>query len=210
MDHTHANSQKNKPDFLSRHRIEALADGLFAIVMTLLVLELKVPDLEHNVSARVLAQAMASQWRMFFSFTATFILAAVFWLLHQRILRLTNVFDRTATFLSLAPMLFVSLLPFSTATVSRYINNATASILYFGNQFFIAFLIAMLWLRTKSAAMEPDEAREHRLVGIRVVTLTLAFLLASVVAAVQSQYSWSAFVVAVAVSRIYQRRILRV
>jgi uncharacterized membrane protein len=134
----------SQSDFLSKHRIEALADGLFAIVMTLLVLDLKVPDLAPHSTARELAQAILWQWRLFFSFTVTFILAAVYWLLHQRILRLLHALSKPDAFLAIAPLLFVSLLPYSTATVGRYMGNGTAEALYFGNQFAIAFFIECL------------------------------------------------------------------
>jgi uncharacterized membrane protein len=200
---------KNNTDFLAKHRVEALADGLFAIVMTLLVLDLKVPELARNASPRELARAIASQWNLFFSFGMTFVLAAVFWMLQQRTLRLVHDFDKIATFLSLAPLLFVSLLPYSTATVGHYLNNGTASVLYFANQFLIVLFIALLWWRTTPATARAEEVREHRLIGIRVVALTVACLLAAVTAVFQPQYSWSAFVGAVLVFRVYQRRVLR-
>jgi|SRR5271165_1260515 len=210
MTETLTKPHESKTDFLSKHRIEALADGLFAIVMTLLVLDLRVPDLAHNATAGELAQAIISQWRLFFSFTVTFILAAVYWLLHQRTLRLFQRLNKADAFLGLAPLLFVSLLPYSTATVGRYMGNATATALYFGNQFAIAFFIAWLWFRTRSRAMEPDEAREHKLVGIRVVALTVASLLAAITALFYTEYAWSAFLIAVLASRGYQKRTAKI
>jgi hypothetical protein len=57
--------------------------------------------------------------------------------------------------------------------------------------------------------MEPNEAREHKLVGIRVTTLTVASLLAAVTALFYSDYPWIAFLLVVVASRVYQRRSMR-
>lgn len=199
----------SKSDFVSKHRIEALADGVFAIVMTLLVLDLKVPELGPPVSAQALAHAIASQRTLFFSFAMTFVLATVFWMLHQKTLRLLHNLDKATVFLSLAPMLFVSLLPFSTATFGRYLENATASALYFGNQFAIAFFIFCLWFKTLSSVADSEERRERRLLGVRVGTLALACLCGALVAIRKPEYASTVFLIAFGVSRVATRRLLR-
>ncbi len=209
MTQTLATPQAPKTDFLSKHRIEALADGLFAIVMTLLVLDLKVPEFEHHASARELAQAIVSQWRLFFSFSVTFVLAAIYWIQHQRVLRLFHSLRRPDTFIALAPLFFVSLLPYSTATVGRYMGNATAMALYFGNQFAIALFISCLWLRIRSQTLDSAEIREHKMVGIRVVALSVASLAAAIMALFYTDYVWIALLIPILASRVYQRRILR-
>lgn len=199
-----------KSEFLSKHRIEALADGLFAIVMTLLVLDLRVPELEPPVTAHALAYAIISQRRLFFSFAMTFVLATIFWMLHQKTLRLLHNLDRTAVFLSLAPMLFVSLLPYSTATFGRYLENATACALYFGNQFAIAFFIVCLWFKSRADAANSQEAHERRLIGVRVGSLALGCLFGAIVAVPRPEYASMAFVVSLGISRLLGRRLLRV
>lgn len=200
---------QRREDFLSKHRIEALADGLFAIVMTLLVLDLRVPELQPPVTAHALEHAIISQRSLFFSFAMTFVLATVFWILHQKTLRLLHHLDKTAVFLSLAPLLFVSLLPYSTAAFGRYLENGTACSLYFGNQFAIAFFIVCLWLKTSSGDGASEEARERKVLGVRVGTLALACLLGAVIAVPKPEYASSAFIVALATSRLVARRVLR-
>jgi uncharacterized membrane protein len=201
---------QSKADFLSKHRIEALSDGLFAIVMTLLVLDLRVPELEPPVSAHALAHAIASQRRLFFSFAMTFVLATVFWMLHQKTLRLIRSLDKGTVFLSLAPMLFVSLLPYSTATFGRYLENATASALYFGNQFAIALFIFCLWYKTGSSVTDLEEVRERRLLGVRLSSLALGCLLGALVGVRKPEYASMAFIIALVLSRFLAKRVLRI
>lgn len=96
---------------IGKHRIEALADGLFAIVMTLLVLELKVPELPHGASTAEFMHELSGMWRVIFSFVMTFSLAGLFWMRQQTILTATRNLDRLGALLHLAAMMFVSLIP---------------------------------------------------------------------------------------------------
>src|SRR6266478_7181135 len=68
---------------ISKTRIEALSDGVFAIVMTLLVLQLKVPDLPRHASSRELLAALRQEAPLFLTFLITFVISGVFWFTHQ-------------------------------------------------------------------------------------------------------------------------------
>jgi uncharacterized membrane protein len=134
---------------IGKHRIEALADGLFAIVMTLLVLELRVPDLPHHLSNAELMHELAPMWRVLFSFVLTFFLASMFWMSQQAILTATRTLDKFGAALHLTAMMFVAFMPFSTAMLGRYISNGFAMSLYFGNQTVVSLLLCAAWLRER-------------------------------------------------------------
>jgi uncharacterized membrane protein len=194
---------------LSKHRIEGLSDGLFAIVMTLLVLDLKVPELEGRVGAHVLLHALGSNWRVFFSFWVTFCLAALFWVIQQRIFVVIRVVDRASLFFSLASMLFVSLLPFAAAVYGRYSYNATAMSLYFADQFGIALFIALLWWRTvhTNNLAEMEKADQKRM-SVRVYSLALGGFVATLAGIYKPEYAAIGFILPVAAGRLYQKKFL--
>lgn len=194
---------------LSKHRIEGLSDGLFAIVMTLLVLDLKVPELEGRVGAHALLHALGSNWRVFFSFWVTFCLAALFWLIQQRIFVMMRIVDRASLFFSLASMFFVSLLPFAAAVLGRYSYNATAAALYFGDQFGIALFIALLWYRTihTNNLVDVEKADQKRM-SVRVYSLACAGLAAALAGMFKAEYAAIGFVVIVGAGRLYQKKFL--
>ena len=128
----------------SKHRIEALSDAIFAIVMTLLVLDLKVPD---AVAAGGLRHALASDSATWYSFVLTFLLASVYWVLQHQVFDLLEaVSNRTLipTFLFLG---FITLLPFSTALMGHHPEPFSIA-LYFANQFGIG---AALTLKLETA-----------------------------------------------------------
>src|SRR5690242_11054474 len=107
-------------DLWNTHRVEALADGVFAIVMTLLVLELKVPALPRDASAAEVWRGVVELGPIFFSYFVTFTLAGTFWFWHHRAFDEIAHVDGPLFALNLAFLSFVSLLPFSTAMFGAF------------------------------------------------------------------------------------------
>jgi uncharacterized membrane protein len=149
---------------VSKHRMEALADGVFAIAMTLLVLEIKVPDLPRSAAPSEIWHAVAHEGPVFFSFFITFLLSGVFWYKHQSLLQHLKVVRGVLLPLNIAFLMFVSVLPFSTAMLGRYLNSVFAQEIYFGNQFALGLLLVLQWrvALSKDLVADPNcvEARQ--------------------------------------------------
>ncbi|HTC56230.1 MAG TPA: TMEM175 family protein [Candidatus Sulfotelmatobacter sp.] len=196
---------------LSKHRLEGLSDALFAIVMTLLVLDLKVPDLGHDVTARQLFHALGSMWRVYFSLFVTFALSSVFWMFQQTVFRAMRKLDRAGTLLSLLTLLFVSLLPFSAAILARYLNSAgrAAQPIYFANQFAIAGLLALLWRRTvRCGNLEEIDLATQARFSVRIYSLALACFAAVLISVFNSAYAFFGFAFVMFLGRMYQKKVL--
>jgi uncharacterized membrane protein len=206
---SHSSGAPKEAFTLSKHRIEGLSDGLFAIVMTLLVLDLKVPEIEGRVGAHELLHALGSNWRVFISFWITFCLAALFWLIQQRIFVVIRAVDRASLFFSLASMLFVSLLPFAASLFGRYSYNPTAMTLYFADQFGIALFIALLWARTvhTNNLVDMEKADQTRM-SVRVYSIAASGFVATLVGIFKPDYAALGFLVPVALGRLYQKKFL--
>src|SRR6185295_494998 len=115
-------------------RLEALSDALFAIVMTLLVLEIKVPDLPRDAPAADLWHALREHRPIFFSFFFTFAFSAVYWVWHHAAFHQIRTADMRVVLLNLGFLMFVSLLPFSTAMLGAFVLRQPVSLgIYFGN-----------------------------------------------------------------------------
>jgi uncharacterized membrane protein len=193
---------------LGKHRVEALADGLFAIVMTLLVLELKVPDLPRPVTDAQIVKEMAPLGRVFFSFVMTFVLASIFWMSQQTILTATRTLDRLGASLHLLAMMFVALLPFSTAMLGRYINTRFAYGLYFGNQALVALVLCVEWFRERSNRNLGDISREvEQRISIRVVSMTAVMLSACIAGSFNPRLAFYGALPAILGTRFYMRRL---
>ena len=100
-------------------RMEALTDGIFAIAATLLVLEIRVPKLEIESSSAMI-HALYPILPSFIAFVFSFLNILIFWINHDSIGKVLLRFDAKLTYLNILFLLFITLIPFTTAFVSEY------------------------------------------------------------------------------------------
>ncbi len=124
-------------------RIEAFSDGVFAIIVTLLVLELKVPALKDHGSVSELSHQLVELMPKFLSWLISFIIVCKFWLNHHYVLGLARHADYAMVWLNSLFLLSQSFIPFPTALVGEYPNNRLAVSL-FGAMFALNTLLFMV------------------------------------------------------------------
>jgi uncharacterized membrane protein len=189
----------------SKHRIEALSDAIFAIVMTLLVLDLKVPE---TIPAAGLLAALAQDSATWYSFFLTFLLASVYWVLqHQVFDLLESVSNKTLafTFLFLG---CITLLPFSTALMGHHPQPLSIAI-YFANQFGIGVALT-LKLETARALNHIQGGFPMKVMRLRLYLL--CFIMAGSTAApllFPRDRFWLAPLILVAVARAVRLILMR-
>jgi len=103
----------------SAERLRTLADGVFAIVMTLLVLELSVPAVKGLSSNSELLHKLAEMWPEFLIYGLSFMILGIFWSIHHGVYADVKRYDTTLVWLNILFLMFVSLIPFSTALVGK-------------------------------------------------------------------------------------------
>lgn len=111
-------------------RIEAFSDGVFAVIVTLLVLELKVPSLSDHASVHQLAEALKETAPKFVSWLISFIIVCKFWLNHHHVLGLAKHATYGLVWLNSLFLLMQSATPFPTALMGEYPNNPLALTLF--------------------------------------------------------------------------------
>lgn len=150
---------------LSKHRVEFLVDGVIAIVMTLLVLDLKVPDLPRHASSSELLHALAPVVPTFFALFLTFMLAGSYWFLHHMSMEYIGHANQRLVFINLGFMLSVSLFPFSAAMLGHFLVNPVAQCIYYGNQCMAATFLMVNWRYAAKAGLltKVDPQTELRL-----------------------------------------------
>jgi uncharacterized membrane protein len=166
----------------SKERIEMLCDGVFAIAMTLLVLELKVPDLPKGTPSVEIWRALRGHGLSFFAFALTFLLAGQFWLIHHIFFHYLRHATRAIAVLSLVFLMFVSLLPFSASMFVAYGTRQSAGmVFYFGNQLVLASLMAVQWLVARAQGLltgaDTDPKRRSYFAVLRAMPVVFALLL---------------------------------
>jgi TMEM175 potassium channel family protein len=105
-------------DFLPKGRLDAFADGVFAIVITLLVLDLSIPAVSDN-----LMPALVEQWPVFLAYIISFAFVGSIWVSHSSITALIKQETPHSYRLTLLMLFFVSLVPFTTKLMAFYLSN---------------------------------------------------------------------------------------
>ena len=103
-------------------RLEAFSDGVFAIAITLLVLELGVPD----TAANDLLAAILDQWPSYLAYVTSFLTIGVFWLQHSAVTSALRAADATLYRVNLLVLLLASFLPFPTKLVGQFVDDRDA------------------------------------------------------------------------------------
>jgi uncharacterized membrane protein len=188
----------------SLEHLTALSDGLFAVAMTLLVLDLRVPvttaataSSEHGLGRALLAMGPS-----FAAYLLSFTMLGTFWLAQHTLLGILGRCDRTLSWISLGFLFVVSLLPFSAALLAHYVHLRLAVGVYWLN---ILLLGAGLEAAARYGArtLVPGDDRQAR---ARLTTFRRRILLAQTLyalAALICLASTTASVIALALVQLY-------
>ena len=165
---------------LSKHRLEALSDGVFAVVMTLLVLEIK-PELEAPGGEEAVRHLLRHLILPVLTFAMAFFISGVFWQLHHRKFSLLRHTNPMHTGLTLCFLFTVTLLPISVSIFLHAKASGLAQAVYFGNFTLIALPLLLSWLYARRAGLaDPaDPTGMGAKLTRRIVTTTLMGLLAT-------------------------------
>jgi uncharacterized membrane protein len=125
-------------------RVEAFSDGVFAIAITLLILEIKVP----SAGSGELSAELLRQWPAYVSFVISFAFIGIMWMNHHRLFTHIERCDDLLLVLNLLLLLGVTAVPFPTAVLAAHLGQPgqrTAVILFNGTYFCIAIFFNVLW-----------------------------------------------------------------
>ena len=101
---------------MSKQRLEAFTDGVYAIVITLLILDIRIPE----VAPADLPRALVSMLPQVFTYVLSFFVVALYWFSHHRVAQQVKLIDGTFVWLNMVWLLFVTVMPFPTALLGRY------------------------------------------------------------------------------------------
>ncbi len=124
-------------------RLVFFSDAVFAIAITLLALEIRLPAGEYATSAALLA-ALLGLWPKYLSYGVSFLVIGSYWMAHHRVYRSIARYDRRLLFLNLLLLLCVGFVPFPTAVLGDH-ADAIATIFYAGTLAMTGMMIALVW-----------------------------------------------------------------
>jgi uncharacterized membrane protein len=145
-------------------RVEGFSDAVFAIAMTLLVIEFKIPNHEQ-VAAKGLAQSLVDLWPNYLAFLTSFVTILVIWVHHHWIFGLIRKIDHPFLYLNGLLLLLVTFVPFPTALMAEYSLHSEAKVaanLYTGTFLAISLAFDVLWRYASLRLLSRNTAREKK------------------------------------------------
>lgn len=155
--------------------MEALTDGIFAIAMTLLVLELKVPDLPKSAGATELLHKIGEEMPSLFSFLISFLYCGLLWVMHHLAMHFVRHLQIGLVWLNLLFLMSISTMPFSCGLLGHFLRNRAAQEIYFANMFVAAALLAAQWvIARQKKLLSEDEPLKVQLMGQQIFFFPVA------------------------------------
>jgi len=170
---------------VDRGRLEAFTDGVFAVAITLLALDLSVAGPGHGS----LAYQLGHHWPQFVAYLISFLTIGIIWVNHHALVRNIAKVDRVLLFLNLFLLLFVVLIPFATSTMASYLaqpgyDSHVAMAVYAGvfEGMAIAFSALFGWTLKEGRLHQPVPRHARRAAAGRFLAGNVPYLVAISVA----------------------------
>jgi uncharacterized membrane protein len=176
---------------MSTGRLEAFSDGVMAVAITLLVLNIDLPALAPGES---LGHGLATQWPVYAAYVVSFLTIGIIWINHHVMIGRLREADRTILFLNLLLLMAIAVLPFVTKLMAEYLRKSSgqhlAAAIYSGAFLvmgvFFAVLNAHILLAKHHRLATPLSEERRRQILSRAAAGVIPYAIATALAAVSS------------------------
>lgn len=175
------------------NRIEAVSDGVFAVAFTLLVLDLRVPMGEAIKTEQDLIAAFCNLTPKLLTYFMSFMTLGIFWTGHSAQFHFIDKSDRHLNWISLFFLLFVSLVPFTTAFLSEHIAFKFSILVYWANIFALGVMVWLNWWYANKQGFVKLAAYElksvHKAIANRIIVAQLLYALGALLCLINNYLS---------------------
>jgi uncharacterized membrane protein len=177
-------------------RIVNFSDGVFAIVITLLVLDIRVPEIPPDLVSQELPSRIVALGPKFFSYVLSFLVIAVYWQAHHRVFRLIRSYDRSLLWLNFLFLMAISFLPFPTSLLGEYGEEQLSVVIYAASVSIASLLLTVTsWYATSGYCLvapdlDDEQIRRQRAQSLAVPAVFLLSIGISFFSPLAAMYSW--------------------
>lgn len=187
--------QSDHQDQLGLERLIFFSDAVFAIAITLLALEIRLPETDELLNNSQLSTQLSGMWHEYLAYILSFIVIGTFWMAHHRKYRFIKRYDDRLMFLNLLLLMVIAFIPFPSSIISKY-PDRSATIFYALTMATAGLLLSGIWWYAShcNRLVDPNlEARQRRRQFIAPLITSAVFLLSIGIAffsADLSRLSW--------------------
>lgn len=177
------------PALMNVGRFEAFSDAVFAIAATLLVVDLRLPDLGGLGPAATL-QRLGSLWPQLLGYATSFAIIGVLWINHHTLFHFVKRVDRGSLIINLVLLLCVAFIPYPTALMAHYPHNRTVVMLFGAMMAVVGWVFSGLWFYAVRQHLRNTPGIDPRFVrdaSLWTLGYPAAYLIATVLVSINSQ-----------------------
>ena len=166
-------------------RLINFSDAVIAIAITLLVLEIRLPELTRGLDGPTITGEILSLWPKYLGYLVSFWVIGLYWMAHHRIFRLIDSYDRRLLTLNLAFLCTVAFMPFPTSVLFDYAGVFIVVLLYAGTLTLTGLSLVAIWLYATKEHRLVDPQLDERMIHNQTQSLLVGpgvFLLSIIVA----------------------------
>jgi uncharacterized membrane protein len=175
-----ANQIEEWPKAGSRvERLTLFSDAIFAFAMTLLAVNIRVPEIAQDLISSQLSVELASLTPKFIGYGLSFFISASFWVFYHRIFTNIKRYDLRLIWLNILFLFFVVLIPFPSDLIGRFLSQEITLVIYSTLMAATGFTLSLIWLYASSRHRLLDESLSNRAIKrmtIRTFVTPIVFL----------------------------------
>jgi uncharacterized membrane protein len=197
-----AGSRENTENGRELDRIVFFSDAVFAIAITLLVLDIHVREIPERLVDEQLPGRLLALWPKYLSYVLSFVVILMYWMAHHITFRAIKRYDRTLIWLNSLFLMCIAFLPFPTSLLGEYGDNQLAVAIYAASVAVARLLLTAVWWYASSGHRLIDESFPEstiRIYLVRGLAVALAFVISigiSFFSVSAATYFWILLVVA--------------
>jgi uncharacterized membrane protein len=177
-------------------RIVTFSDGVFAIAITLLVLNIETPEIPANLVAEDLPGRLLDLWPKLLSYVISFLVILTYWIAHHSIFSAIKGYDRKLIWLNSLFLMCVAFLPFPASLFGEYGDQPLVVAIYAGSLAITRLLLTAVWWYASSGRRLVDRdldertIKAYRLRGLAIPLIFLLSIFISFFSVSAALYSW--------------------
>jgi uncharacterized membrane protein len=182
-------------------RIVTFSDGVFAIAITLLVLNIETPEIPANLVAEELPGRLLDLWPKFLSYVISFLVILTYWIVHHSIFSAIRGYDRKLIWLNSLFLMCVAFLPFPASLFGEYGEQPLVVAIYAGSLAITRLLLTAVWWYASSGRrlvdrdLDANMIKAYRIRGLAIPLIFLLSIFISFFSVSAAVYSWVLLIV---------------
>lgn len=191
----------------SKDRVEALSDGVFAIVMTLLVFNLSGDAIADAKTAEDFHSALFALWPKFLAYALSFVVISMLWISHHACLGCVRGSNATHMWLNLMFLFFVTIIPFSADLLGEHHGFAVTGFIYGLNLVAVfSSLVLIFWYASRRLLYEDINPAFIQQVHRRWVSVTIAYVVGMILAGFFPKGAFFLYAAIITIHLLFQLR----